>query len=127
MTEQRKYLAGTNIELCNPTIERGNIRHVVFDFDGTLSMIREGWQKIMIPMGVEFLQETGTDESEEQLYAVVNEFVTRLTGKQTIYQMIELAQEITKRGGTPKDPLEYKHIYLDRLWERIKHRVEVLK
>ncbi|MGC9329154.1 MAG: HAD family hydrolase, partial [Candidatus Hinthialibacter sp.] len=80
-----------------------------------------------IPMGVEILQDTGTDESEEQLYKVVNEFVTRLTGKQTIYQMIELAEEVKKRGGSPKEPLEYKHIYLNRLWERIKHRVEGLK
>jgi phosphoglycolate phosphatase-like HAD superfamily hydrolase len=90
-------------------------------------LIREGWQKVMIPMGVEFLKETGTGESDEELTAVVDEFVTRLTGKQTIYQMIQLAEEVKKRGGTPKEPLEYKYIYLDRLWEKIKYRVEGLK
>jgi phosphoglycolate phosphatase-like HAD superfamily hydrolase len=41
--------------------------------------------------------------------------------------MIELAEEVGKRGGTAKDPLDYKRIYLDRLWERIKHRVEDLR
>lgn len=127
MTEQRTFLPGTQIEILNETIERGNFRHVLFDFDGTLSLIREGWQKVMIPMGVEFLKETGTGESDEELSAVVDEFVTRLTGKQTIYQMIQLAEEVKKRGGTPKEPLEYKYIYLDRLWERIKYRVEGLK
>lgn len=127
MTEQRTYLTGANIEILNDRIERGKIRHAVFDFDGTLSLIREGWQKVMIPMCVEKLQETGTKETEEELLAVVDEFVTRLTGKQTIYQMIQLAEEITKRGGTPKDPLDYKYEYLDRLWTRIKHRVEGLK
>jgi len=70
----------------------------------------------MIPMMVEFLQETGTSESEEELHAVAKEFVTRLTGKQTIYQMIELKNQIEKRGGLAKEALEYKHIYLARLW-----------
>ncbi len=47
--------------------------------------------------------------------AVVEEFVGRLTGKQTIYQMIELAENIERRGGTAEDPLVYKKMYLDRL------------
>ncbi len=127
MTEPKSFLTDTNIELRNPNIERGKIRHAVFDFDGTLSLIREGWQQVMIPMCVEFLRETQTDETDAQLHEVVDDFVTRLTGKQTIYQMIQLAEEIAKRGGTPKEPLEYKYIYLERLWERIKHRVEGLK
>lgn len=109
------------------TIERREIRHVLFDFDGTLSLIREGWQDVMVPMMVEFIAETGTQESEDELTLTVKEYVTRLTGKQTIYQMIELADQVKKRGGTPKEPLEYKHIYLDRLWERINYRVTGLK
>lgn len=124
---ERQYLPGAKIEIVNPQIERGKIKHVLFDFDGTLSLIREGWQQVMIPMCVELIMQTGTKEPEEEVYVIVEEFVTRLTGKQTIYQMIALAEEIQKRGQTPKDPLEYKHIYLDRLWERICHRVAGLK
>ncbi len=124
---ERTYLPNTRIEVVNPNIQRGRIHHVLFDFDGTLSLIREGWQNVMIPMMVEFLKETGTKESEEELHAVAKEFVTRLTGKQTIYQMIELKNQIEQRGGQAKDPLEYKHIYLARLWERIKDRVKGLK
>ena len=41
--------------------------------------------------------------------------------------MIQLAEEVAKRGGRPLDPLEYKRIYLDRLWARIQHRVAELK
>jgi len=52
----------------------------------------------MIPMLAEILLETPEHESEEELSRVVTEFVTRLTGKQTIYQMIQLAEEVTKRG-----------------------------
>ena len=86
------------LEIINPNIIRGRIRHALFDFDGTLSLIREGWQGVMIPQMVEWLLETPDHESEAELTAVVKDFVTRLTGKQTIYQMIQLAEEITQRG-----------------------------
>jgi phosphoglycolate phosphatase len=62
-----------------------------------------------------------------QLTSIVTEFVTRLTGKQTIYQMLQLAEEVKKRDGTPLDPLDYKQVYLGRLWTRIKDRVADLK
>ena len=39
----------------------------------------------------------------------------RLNGKQTIYQMIQLAERIRERGGEPREPLWYKHEYLRRL------------
>ncbi|MCS6950400.1 MAG: HAD family hydrolase [bacterium] len=123
-----RFLPGTHIEILRDEVPRGHIRFALFDFDGTLSLIREGWQQVMIPMMVEVLQrETPTTESEEELTRVVTEYVDRLTGKQTIYQMLQLCEEIQKRGGKPRDPLEYKWEYLHRLWERIKHRVEGLK
>ena len=94
---------------------RGQIQHAVFDFDGTLSMVRDGWQDIMVPMMVEILQECSTDESVEELEKLVMHFVDHLTGKQTIYQMIRLAEEVEKRGGNPLEPLEYKQMYNDRI------------
>jgi len=121
------FLEGTSIEIIRPCIPRGQIRFALFDFDGTLSVIREGWQGVMIPFMVEEIMKLGTGESWDEVYEIVREFVTRLTGKQTVYQMIALAEEIDKRGGKPLDPLEYKRMYLDRLWVRIKDRVEGLK
>lgn len=123
-----RFLPGTQIEIIHDDIARGHIRFALFDFDGTLSLIREGWQQVMVPMMVEVLQrETNTSETPEELTRIVREYVDRLTGKQTIYQMIQLCEEIRKRGGKPRDPLEYKWEYLERLWGRIKHRVEGLK
>lgn len=107
------------------TAERARV--ALFDFDGTISTIRSGWVDVMVPMMVEFLIELKTGESEAELDAIVREYVGQLTGRQTMYQMIELADQISKRGGTPKDPLEYKRIYLDRLWERIKDRIDELR
>jgi phosphoglycolate phosphatase-like HAD superfamily hydrolase len=121
------FLPKTNIEVINPHVERSHIRFALFDFDGTISLIREGWQGVMIPMMVEVLLDTPRHESETALTQVVTEFVTRLTGKQTIYQMLQLAEEVKKRGGTPLDPLDYKHEYLRRLWTRIEDRVADLK
>lgn len=118
---------GTQIEILNPSIARGRVRHAVFDFDGTLSLVREGWQDVMVPMMLEYLSEAAPTESQESLMLTIREFVTRLTGKQTIYQMIELADQIRRRGGEPGEPLEYKHEYLRRLETRIADRVAGLE
>src|SRR5205809_7021220 len=108
-----------DIEIINPQLPRGRFRFVLFDFDGTLSLIREGWPQVMIPMMVEVLRQTGTAESDAELTAAVEEFVMRLNGRQTIYQMIQLTDEVRRRGGQPCDPLVYKHRYHDLLMPRI--------
>lgn len=115
------------IEAIRPGVTASRARVALFDFDGTISLIRSGWVDVMVPMMVEILAETKSGESEAALTEVVKEFVGRLTGKQTIYQMIELAENVTKRGGTAKDPLAYKHQYLELLWEDIKGRVAELR
>jgi len=115
------------LEIANPNAPRGRIRFALFDFDGTLSLIREGWQGVMVPYFVEEILRTPQHESPEEVEAVVRDFVERLTGKQTIYQCFQLAEEIKKRGGAPREALEYKHEYLTRLWQRIEHRVAGLK
>jgi phosphoglycolate phosphatase-like HAD superfamily hydrolase len=122
-----RYLPDTAIEVLRDGIARGRFRSVLFDFDGTLSLIREGWPDVMIPMMVRELQATGTTEPEAELRRQVEEFVMRLNGRQTIYQMIQLGDEVRRRGGTPRDPLEYKHQYHDLLWERIAGRVAGLQ
>ncbi|MFH1965854.1 MAG: HAD family hydrolase, partial [Acidobacteriota bacterium] len=116
----------TKLELLNP-ITPSNIKIALFDFDGTLSLIRKGWQEIMINFMTETLSELKTGETPEEIFSVVEDYVVRLTGKQTIYQAIQLAEEIRKRGGTPPDPLEYKKEYHNRLWTLIQNRVEGLR
>jgi phosphoglycolate phosphatase len=116
-----------DLEILRPDLPRGRFRSVLFDFDGTLSLIREGWPQVMIPMMVGVLQETGTDEDEPTLTQHVEEFVMRLNGRQTIYQMMHLAEEVSKRGGNPLEPLAYKHRYHDLLMQRIAGRLEALE
>lgn len=114
------------MEIINPRTAR-HCRVALFDFDGTLSLIRAGWIDVMVPMMVEELLSASSGESEETITEVVREFVGRLTGKQTIYQMIALVEEIEKRGGKPQDPLVYKKRYLDLLQNRIQHRLTALE
>lgn len=128
MVVSSSSLLEAQIELIHSDIQRGKIKYALFDFDGTISLIREGWQSIMIPMMVEILGQTPRHEEDRaQIEAVVNDFVTRLTGKQTIYQMIQLCEEIEQRGGTASDPMIYKGMYNDRLNAHIKNRITALK
>jgi phosphoglycolate phosphatase-like HAD superfamily hydrolase len=60
------------------------------------------------------------------LTAAVEEIEMRLNGRQTIYQMIQLAEEVQKRNHTPLEPLAYKHRYHDLLMERIEGRLRDL-
>src|SRR5438046_573905 len=115
------------IEQLRPGASAANARVALFDFDGTISVIRSGWMEIMIPMMVEILLELKTGEREVDLRALVEEFVGRLTGKQTMYQMIALAEEVEKRGGVPLDPLEYKNRYLAQLNEKIRDTITELR
>jgi len=120
------FLPNTRIEVVHDDFPRGKVRAALFDFDGTLSLIREGWPEVMIPMMVAHLAATPTTETRDELGRSVEEFVMRLNGKQTIYQMIQLADEVKRRGGTPREPLEYKREYHDLLWQRISGRVTAL-
>ncbi|MEI7732372.1 MAG: HAD family hydrolase [Verrucomicrobiota bacterium] len=113
------------IELMPGFKPRPQITHVIFDFDGTLSLIREGWPEVMVPMFVEMTPRRA-GETEAELRQMLYDDIMRLNGKQTIYQMIQLAERIKERGGVPREPLWYKHEYLRRLEERIRQRVDGL-
>ena len=105
---------------------RPQISHVLFDFDGTLSLIREGWPEVMVPMFVEMCPAL-PGESEEQRRQLLYDDIMRLNGKQTIYQMMQLAERIRERGGQPQDPLCYKKEYLRRLDQRIRSRIDGIR
>jgi phosphoglycolate phosphatase len=115
-----------SVELPAPLTPRPDITHVLFDFDGTLSLIRQGWPEVMVPMFVAAMPRL-PGESDDDLRQLVLDDIMRLTGKQTIYQMIQLADRIRQRGGEPREPLEYKHEYLRRLQQRIAGRVAGLR
>lgn len=115
------------IETVRPDASASQASVVIFDFDGTLSLIRSGWMEVMIPLCVEQLALLDTGECRDELRQTVEEFVWRLTGKETIYQMMALADAVAARGGTPCPPAVYKKMYLERLWLKIRDRIEALR
>jgi phosphoglycolate phosphatase len=122
-----RLLPGTSVEIVHEVKLAAAPRFALFDFDGTLSLVREGWPEVMVPMMVEELVGTGTRESQAELALLARNFVMELNGKQTIYQMMRLSEEIQARGGTPRDPLDYKQQYHDRLMARIADRRRTLE
>ncbi|MBT3343165.1 MAG: HAD hydrolase-like protein [Gemmatimonadetes bacterium] len=100
----------------------GQIQHALFDFDGTLSLLRAGWQEVMTQYFDEVLASTSTSESAASRQQVCVDFITRLTGRQTIFQCMELADQVEKRGGTAQPAEDYKAEYLRRLHIHIEHR-----
>ena len=115
------------MEIIKPPVHSADFRYALFDFDGTLSLIREGWQEIMIPYFIEVLLQTPKAEDLKTIEETTTLFVDRLTGKQTIFQCIKLDEEVVQRGGTKTDPGVYKAEYLRRLRIRIQHRLEELQ
>lgn len=117
----------SNIERITQATVHPRPRVAFFDFDGTLGLIRAGWMQVMIRQAMAALRATGTSETDAELRTIIETYIFRLTGKPTILQMVELAKNVTERGGTPLDPAEYKRLFLEDLREVSEQRTaEVL-
>jgi phosphoglycolate phosphatase len=112
-----------DFELIRRDLPRGGYKAILFDFDGTLSLLREGWSRIMGAMMVEALIRTNTRESEPELTVLVDDFVMALNGRPAIFQMARLVEEIRARGGIPHPPDDYLREYDDRLLRVVRERV----
>jgi phosphoglycolate phosphatase-like HAD superfamily hydrolase len=115
-------------ELLNPFVRRGRFRAVLFDFDGTLSLIREGWPRVMVGMMVERLRALSlVSEPEPALWVHLDRLVMAQNGAPTIRQMEVFADELRRRGGMPEDPREYLRDYLERLMSGVRLRWDALE
>ena len=115
-------------ELLNPSVRRGPFRAVLFDFDGTLSLIREGWPRVMVGMMLERLRAASLlREPEREAWAHIDRLVMAQNGAPTVRQMEVFAEEVRDRGGTPADTREYLRDYLDRLMRDVRKRWALLE
>ncbi|HWB85010.1 MAG TPA: HAD family hydrolase [Bryobacteraceae bacterium] len=115
------------IEQLRPGVCAGNARVAIFDFDGTVSLIRSGWMDIILEIMMEGLRSCRTGESESDLRRVAEDDIWRLTGKPTIYQMRALVDAMCVRGGQPLDAEEYRQIFLTRLGKIMEARIADLR
>lgn len=103
------------------------VRAVLFDFDGTISTLRCGWEAVMKPLMLEMISGGRWDEALER---EVDEYINESTGIQTIHQMKWLAETVKARGmnpGASEDPWWYKGEYNRRLMENVSRRVQAVK
>ncbi|VTU01775.1 Haloacid dehalogenase domain protein hydrolase OS=Treponema azotonutricium (strain ATCC BAA-888 / DSM 13862 / ZAS-9) GN=TREAZ_1014 PE=4 SV=1: Hydrolase [Gemmataceae bacterium] len=115
-------------ELVNPSVRRGPFRAVLFDFDGTLSLIREGWPAVMVGMMVERLRTMGLlREPESEDWAGIERLVMAKNGAPTIKQMDVFAEEVARRGGPAVDAWECLRDYIDRLMAEVRGRWTALE
>jgi len=115
------------IETIHAGVSAPDARAALFDFDGTVSLIRAGWKEIMLSMMVADLLALGTGESAEDLQKLVEDFIWHNTGKDTIYQTMSFSHAMAARGGKAPDPADYKQEFLRRLFEVSGQRIEELR
>lgn len=124
------YLAGTEIEVIDTWDNKPQIRHAIFDHDGTISTLRQGWELIMAPMMIKAILGNQFQEADESLYQKVktrvDEFIDKTTGIQTLVQMHGLLGLIREFGLIdPEKMLDeygYKQIYNEELLVMVKGR-----
>lgn len=124
-------------ELCDAVVpdRLGHIKHAVFDHDGTISTLREGWEEIMEPVMIKAILgehfNTIDQAGYNQVVRQVQEYIDKTTGIQTIYQMEGLIDMIREFGYVPEDKIldkyEYKEIYNNALMEMVNKRLEKLR
>ena len=133
-TRLARYFPGTEIEHCYElaALPLGRIRHAVFDHDGTISVLRQGWEAIMEPVMVKAILGDSFATADENLYhkvlARVRSYIDQSTGIETHKQMTALVEMVREFGIVPAgkilDKWGYKQIYNDALMELVNSRIE---
>jgi phosphoglycolate phosphatase-like HAD superfamily hydrolase len=132
---QSSYLKDTEIEIVNKWEGKLQIEHAIFDNDGTVSTLREGWELIMAPMMIRAILGDRYVTADEALYSKVktrvDEFIDRTTGIQTLVQMKGLVELVVEFGFIPEDQIldeaGYKRIYNDELLRMVRLREKKFK
>ena len=129
------YLPNSEIEIINEWKEKLNVKYAIFDHDGTISTLREGWELIMAPMMIKAVLGEKYKEAGMDVYQKVEdrikEFIDKTTGIQTLVQMKGLLDIIREFGFVPEekmlDEFGYKKIYNDELLAMVRVRERKFK
>lgn len=125
-----RYLADSQIEIVNPDLHLGAIKHAVFDHDGTLSVLRENWEAIMealmlrVILGPRYATASAEEWARVQDYS--RHYIDQSTGIQTILQMQALVEIVREFGYVPEEDIldapAYKELYNNDLMTVIDQR-----
>lgn len=124
------YWENSEIEIIRQWPEPLNIRYAIFDHDGSISTLREGWEHIMLPMMMKAILGDHFQNADEALYHKVRtravDFIDKTTGIQTLVQMKGLVELVCEFGLVPGnlilDEFGYKEIYNKELLKMVRER-----
>src|SRR5687768_12099289 len=102
------------------------IRHVLFDWDGTLSFVRSGWGEIMVDVFVSALPEVAGETRDKRRGDAWDE-IMRLNGRPSIHQMTRLAELVRARGGSAPNGMAYQAEFQRRLAHHIFNRLDAVR
>lgn len=102
------------------------IQHALFDWDGTLSLLRAGWGEVMQAQWLAELPPV-KGETPSIRERMAHDEIWRLNGKPTIHQMARLAELVADRGGAPRTANEYNTDYQARLAARVSARADRIR
>ena len=130
-----RYLNGTAIETVCELPSPLEIRHAVFDHDGTISTLRQGWQGVMESVMVRAILGEGADEvsdaPRQRVTEQVRTFIDRTTGVQTLAQMEGLVTLVRQFGRVPGEAVldahGYKRLYDAQILAVVRERIARLR
>ncbi len=126
-----EFIDHTDIEIVRPMPDCLRISHAIFDHDGTISTLREGWEQIMEPMMLRVIMGAASGDphhpQRNSVHAAVQDFIERTTGIQTLAQMQGLADMVHHFGIIPTgeilDAAGYKQVYNEALLNHVNQRI----
>ena len=129
-----RYWGDTELEIIEEPPQTIAIRYAIFDHDGTISTLREGWEQIMEPMMLRSIFGGAYDSVDSGVLQRVRNrvirFIDQTTGIQTIEQMHGLIELVSEFGFVPKekilDAAGYKHIFNVELKALVNKRLDKL-
>jgi len=130
-----RLLPGTGIEAVTGRRPAARFRHAIFDHDGTISLLRQGWELVMEPMMIRAITGARHDSVAERMHgtivSTVRDFIGRTTGIQTLAQMKGLSDMVRQFGLVPAgevlDEHGYKAIFNRELLATIRGRLKRLE
>ena len=130
-----RFHGATEIEVVTAVPALRRVTHAIFDNDGTISTLREGWERIMEPMMIRAVLGDGWKSAEQRLYRAVEErvrdYIDTTTGIQTLVQMTGLVEMVREFGVVPTsevlDAKGYKAVYNDELLVMVRGRLAKLE
>jgi bifunctional ADP-heptose synthase (sugar kinase/adenylyltransferase)/beta-phosphoglucomutase-like phosphatase (HAD superfamily) len=126
------YIPDTDIEVVYnkpfSAKKRGYPKVAVFDLDGTVSTLREGWDRIMLQCMIKFITGSHYDSlPKEKLELISNKVKTlieKTAGVQTIIQMVEMRKLIEEFGYVPRNQIESAYVYKESYANEIRKIAE---